>query len=62
MDFGRSIETHLLMFTKYLLAKMDTRKQVDVSFSKEFDKLSHHGLLTRVDEVGAGSNFLRWVV
>ena len=60
----RSCETQLLLTIQDLASSIDTMEQTDVillDFSKAFDKVPHHRLLSKIEFYGVRNNLNKWV-
>ena len=59
-----SCETQLIEFTAYMLKVLQDREYCDtvvIEFSKAFDKVSHDGLLYKLDCTGIDPKASRWI-
>ena len=60
----RSCETQLLSFSQEVLDSLDSGQQTDVivmDFSKAFDKVDHHKLIHKLNNMGVDCNVSSWI-
>jgi len=64
LDFDNSAELQLIKVSHGLAYSLNNKGQSDVvllDFSKAFDKVSHHLLLTKLQQNGIRGNVLNWI-